>query len=147
VVYGNEGEVVMGMVMLAASKQNCVQRFQTDRQSVRDAIIVDVTVFSPISTIRDATYILRKTGCNYIAVFDGSELVGILSRLQLEEYAEGQYGSPPELLVRHVMSPVPLHARTYDRLVTVREAMIQKGLSWLPVLDEKGKLAGVLLSS
>ena len=100
-----------------------------------------------MSTIRDATYILGKTGCNYIAVFDGAELVGMLSRLQLEEYAKGQYRRPSKSLLRDVMSPIPLRARIYDRLVTVREAMIQRGLSWLPILDEKGKLAGVLLPS
>jgi CBS domain-containing protein len=137
----------MGMIMLAPSEQNHAQRVRSHIQSVRDAIIVDVTVLSSMSTIRDATYILGKTGCNYIAVFDGAELVGMLSRLQLEEYAKGQYGRPSKSLLRDVMSPIPLRARIYDRLVTVREAMIQRGLSWLPILDEKGKLAGVLLPS
>jgi len=137
----------MGMIMLAPSEQDHAQRVRSHIQSVRDAIIVDVTVLSSMSTIRDATYILGKTGCNYIAVFDGAELVGMLSRLQLEEYAKGQYGRPSKSLLRDVMSPIPLRARIYDRLVTVREAMIQRGLSWLPILDEKGKLAGVLLPS
>ena len=140
-------EVVMGMIMLAPSEQDHAQRVRSHIQSVRDAIIVDVTVLSSMSTIRDATYILGKTGCNYIAVFDGAELVGMLSRLQLEEYAKGQYRRPSKSLLRDVMSPIPLRARIYDRLVTVREAMIQRGLSWLPILDEKGKLAGVLLPS
>lgn len=137
----------MGMIMLAPSEQDHAQRVRSHIQSVRDAIIVDVTVLSSLSTIRDATYILGKTGCNYIAVFDGAELVGMLSRLQLEEYAKGQYRRPSKSLLRDVMSPIPLRARIYDRLVTVREAMIQRGLSWLPILDEKGKLAGVLLPS
>ena len=137
----------MGMIMLAPSEQDHAQRVRSHIQSVRDAIIVDVTVLSSMSTIRDATYILSKTGCNYIAVFDGAELVGMLSRLQLEEYAKGQYRRPSKSLLRDVMSPIPLRARIYDRLVTVREAMIQRGLSWLPILDEKGKLAGVLLPS
>ena len=140
-------EVVMGMIMLAPSEQDHAQRVRSHIQSVRDAIIVDVTVLSSMSTIRDATYILGKTGCNYIAVFDGAELVGMLSRLQLEEYAKGRYRRPSKSLLRDVMSPIPLRARIYDRLVTVREAMIQRGLSWLPILDEKGKLAGVLLPS
>ena len=140
-------EVVMGMIMLAPSEQDHAQRVRSHIQSVRDAIIVDVTVLSSMSTIRDATYILGKTGCNYIAVFDGAELVGMLSRLQLEEYAKGRYMRPSKSLLRDVMSPIPLRARIYDRLVTVREAMIQRGLSWLPILDEKGKLAGVLLPS
>jgi len=137
----------MGMIMLAPSEQDHAQRVRSHIQSVRVAIIVDVTVLSSMSTIRDATYILGKTGCNYIAVFDGAELVGMLSRLQLEEYAKGQYRRPSKSLLRDVMSPIPLRARIYDRLVTVREAMIQRGLSWLPILDEKGKLAGVLLPS
>jgi len=135
------------MIMLAPSEQDHAQRVRSHIQSVRDAIIVDVTVLSSMSTIRDATYILGKTGCNYIAVFDGAELVGMLSRLQLEEYAKGRYRRPSKSLLRDVMSPIPLRARIYDRLVTVREAMIQRGLSWLPILDEKGKLAGVLLPS
>jgi len=137
----------MGMIMLAPSEQDHAQRVRSHIQSVRDAIIVDVTVLSSMSTIRDTTYILGKTGCNYIAVFDGAELVGMLSRLQLEEYAKGRYRRPSKSLLRDVMSPIPLRARIYDRLVTVREAMIQRGLSWLPILDEKGKLAGVLLPS
>ena len=137
----------MGMIMLAPSEQDHAQRVRSHIQSVRVAIIVDVTVLSSMSTIRDATYILGKTGCNYIAVFDGAELVGMLSRLQLEEYAKGRYRRPSKSLLRDVMSPIPLRARIYDRLVTVREAMIQRGLSWLPILDEKGKLAGVLLPS
>jgi len=137
----------MGMIMLAPSEQDHAQRVRSHIQSVRDAIVVDVTVLSSMSTIRDATYILGKTGCNYIAVFDGAELVGMLSRLQLEEYAKGRYRRPSKSLLRDVMSPIPLRARIYDRLVTVREAMIQRGLSWLPILDEKGKLAGVLLPS
>ncbi len=140
-------EVVMGMIMLAPSERDHAQRVRSHIQSVRVAIIVDVTVLSSMSTIRDATYILGKTGCNYIAVFDGAELVGMLSRLQLEEYAKGRYRRPSKSLLRDVMSPIPLRARIYDRLVTVREAMIQRGLSWLPILDEKGKLAGVLLPS
>jgi CBS domain-containing protein len=137
----------MGMVMLAQREQDFAERSRSNNQRVRDAIIVDITVFSPISTIWDAAYILGKTGCNYIAVFDGSELVGILSRIQLEEYAKGQYGKPPKLLLRDVMLPIPFRARVYDRLVTLREAMMKRGLSWLPILDEKGKLAGVLLAS
>lgn len=137
----------MGMVMLAPSEQDFAKRFRSNNQSVRDAIIANITVFSPISTIGDASYVLSKTGCHYIAVFDGSELVGILSRIQLEEYAKGQDGRLSKLLLREVMSPIPFPVRIYDKLVTVREAMIRRGLSWLPVLDEKGKLAGVLLSS
>ena len=138
----------MGMIMLAPSEQDHAQRVRSHIQSVRDAIIVDVTVLSSMSTIRDATYILGKTGCNYIAVFDGAELVGMLSRLQLEDMQKGNiYRRPSKSLLRDVMSPIPLRARIYDRLVTVREAMIQRGLSWLPILDEKGKLAGVLLPS
>ena len=137
----------MGIGMLATSEQDHAQRVRSHIQSVRDAIIVDVTVLSSMSTIRDTIYILRKTGCNYIAVFDGAELVGMLSRLELEEYAKGQYRRPSKSLLRDVMSPIPLRARIDDRLVTVREAMIQRGLSWLPILDEKGKLAGVLLPS
>jgi CBS domain-containing protein len=137
----------MGMVMLAQSAQDFAKRFRSNNQSVEDAIIADITVFSPISTIREAAYVLSKTGCHYIAVFDGPELVGILSRIQLEEYAKRQEWMPPKLLIRDVMSPIPFPVRIHDRLVTVREAMIRKGLSWLPILDEKGKLAGVLLSS
>lgn len=137
----------MGMVMLAPSEQDFAKRFRSNNQSVRDAIIANITVFSPISTIREMAYVLSKTGSHYIAVFDGSELVGMLSRIQLEEYAKGQEGMSPKLLIRDVMSPIPFPVRIYDKLVTVREAMIQRGLSWLPILDEKGKLAGVLLSS
>ncbi len=137
----------MGMVMLAQSEQDFAESSRSNNQSVRDAIIVDITVFSPISTIWDAAYVLSKTGCNHIAVFDGSELVGMLSRIQLEEYAKGPYGKPPKLLLRDVMLPIPFRARVYDRLVTLREAMMKGGLSWLPILDEKGKLAGIVLSS
>jgi CBS-domain-containing membrane protein len=137
----------MGMLMLAQREQNCAERSRSNNQSARDAIIVDITVFSSISTIWDAAYVLSKTGCNYIAVFDGSGLVGMLSRIQLEEYAKGQYGKPSKLLLRDVMLPIPFRASVYDRLVTLREAMIKRGLSWLPILDGKGKLAGVLLSS
>lgn len=137
----------MGMIMLAQSEQDSAKRSRSNNQSVREAIIVDITVFSPISTIWDAAYILSKTGCNYIAVFDGSELVGILSRIQLEEYAKGQYGEPLKLLLRDVMLPIPFRARVDDRLETLREAMMKRGLSWLPILDEKGKLVGVLPAS
>jgi len=137
----------MGMLMLAPSGQDCALRSQSHDQIVRDAIIADVTVFSPLSKILDTVYVLKLTGSNYVVVFDGSELVGILSRLQLEGYAAGPYERFSKIVLRDVMSPIPLRARTYDRLATVREAMIQRGLSWLPVLDERGKLAGVLLSS
>lgn len=148
VVGENESEaVVMGMLMLVPSGQECALRSSSHDQIVRDAIIADVTVFSPISKILDTVYVLKSTETNYIVVFDGSELVGMLSRLQLEEYAAGQYARFSKLVLRDVMMPLPFRARIGDRLVTVREAMIQRRLSWLPILDEKDKLAGVLLAS
>lgn len=137
----------MGMLMVAPTGQDWAQRFRSNDQIVSDAIIADVTVFSPISKVIDTAYVLKSTGSNYIVVFDGSELVGMLSRLQLEKSVAGQYGRPSQLVLRDVMAPIPLDARINDRLVTVREAMIRKGLSWLPILDQKDKLAGVLLVS
>jgi CBS domain-containing protein len=135
----------MGMVMLAPGERDCAG-IPVNNQNVMDAIISDVAVLSPIATIQEADYILSKTGCNYIVVFDGREPRGMLSRLQFERYAERQQGRAPILLLRDVMLPIPFRARTYDRLVTVRERMTQSGFSWLPILDERGKLAGVLLS-
>jgi CBS domain-containing protein len=135
----------MGMVMLKPSEQGYGRKFRSNSQSVREAVIVDVTVFSPISTIQDAIYILNKTGCNYIVVFDGSEPVGMLSRLQLDRYTKERREEASTLLLRDVMLPIPFRARVYDRLVTVREAMMKRGLSWLPVLDERCKLAGIVL--
>lgn len=136
----------MGMVMLRSSEQDYGRKFRSNSQSVREAIVVDVTVFSPISTIQEAVYILSKTGCNYIVVFDGSEPVGMLSRLQLDRYTEERLEGAPTVLLRDVMLPIPFRARVYDRLGTVRAAMMKRGLSWLPVLDERCKLAGVVLS-
>lgn len=137
----------MGMVMLASSEQDCARKTQSNNQGLSDAIIMDVTVVSPISTIQDAAYLLTRTNRNYLVVYDGAEPVGMMSRLQLERYTNGQQGRMATLALREVMLPIPFYARIFDRLVTLRQTMTQSGLSWLPIFDEQSKLVGVLVVS
>ena len=109
-----------------------------------DAMTSDITVMSPLGTIQETVHVLRETGFDRIAVFDGPFIVGTLGWHEVERCLAERPTDGLDVLVRDVMCRLSFHPRISDRLFVVRRIMRRYGLLWVPILDERGKLAGVL---
>ncbi|NJE03811.1 IMP dehydrogenase [Thermococcus sp. MV11] len=103
-------------------------------------IVEDVISISPDETIDYALFLMEKNGIDGLPVVDGDgRVVGIVTKKDIAA-KEGR-------LVREVMTGEVI---TVGEDVSVEEAldvMVARGIARLPVLDENGRLVGIITMS
>lgn len=128
---------------------------------VRDLMTTDPVTTTPDSTLKEAARLMVRNQVSGLPVMEGDKIVGILTegdylrqeadreqpyRLTLLEaiFGDGTGDPPPVELVSEVMSD---KVRTIGPEATVSEAarvMSRRNIKRLPVVDEEGKLLGVI---
>jgi CBS domain-containing protein len=128
---------------------------------VRDLMTTDPVTTTPDSSLKEAARLMVRNQVSGLPVMDGERLVGIVTegdylrqeadreqpyRLTLLEaiFGEGGGEAPPVERVSEVMTD---KVRTIGPEATISEAarvMSRRNIKRLPVLDEEGKLLGVI---
>ena len=105
---------------------------------VKDYMTKDVVVVKPDQTIKEVIDLIEKTGHDGFPVVDDSGIVigYISSRDLLRKNLDAK--------VKDVMSRRLIVAREHMDLKDAARVMFRTGRSKLPVIDEKGKLIGII---
>jgi len=115
--------------------------------------VITVQQDAPLSTVRS---ILRRHAIHHVPVLNGEMLVGILSSMDISLLALDAYVGDDETAAAHldasfsiprVMSVEPVAVRPNDPIRHAAEILGDGSIHSLPVVDEAGRLVGLLTST
>jgi CBS domain-containing protein/anti-sigma regulatory factor (Ser/Thr protein kinase) len=108
---------------------------------VNETMTREVKSVSPDMQLSDVLEILRVGRISGVPVQDGGKLVGVLS---IEDIVIAMEKNDLAAPVRKYMSKPLYCVSTYDPVVKAIEVFSESRVGRLPVVDEKGKLAGII---
>ena len=99
-----------------------------------------VHTLSPQTTAEDAAAIMVKYGFEGFPVVDGGQIVGILSRREIDRAIRLNLGNMP---ISHYMTAGDIHVTPADSVARLQQAMTQFGVGQVPVVSD-GQIVGVV---
>lgn len=99
-----------------------------------------VHTLSPKTTAEEAARIMAKYGFEGFPVVDGGQIVGILSRREIDRAIRLNLGNMP---VSHYMTAGDIHVTPADSVERLQQAMTQFGVGQVPVISD-GQIVGVV---
>ena len=111
---------------------------------VREAMAETVTSASPADSVADAARAMREEDAGFLPVLDGDRLVGVLTDRDIVVRVVAERADPSEVSVGEVMSTDVQTIGPDDDLSDAAKLMRDGEVRRLPVVDEGGRLVGVL---
>jgi CBS domain-containing protein len=113
---------------------------------VGDIMTPDPACCTPDSTAQQAAQLMKEHDCGSIPVVESREsrrLVGTVTDrdLAIRGLAEGR---GPDARVRELMTADPVTTVPEDEVEVVREVMVARLVRRVPVVDENGKVVGIV---
>jgi CBS domain-containing protein len=113
---------------------------------VADIMTPEPACCTPDSTAQEAAQLMKENDCGSIPVVENREsqrLIGTVTDrdLAIRGLAEGR---GPDTLVRELMTNDPVTALPEDEIEVVREVMVARMVRRVPVVDENGKVVGIV---
>jgi CBS domain-containing protein len=112
-------------------------------QSVRDAMTSSPKTVSPTTTAPDAARLMKSEDVGALPIVDGDKLVGVVTDrdLAIRVLAEGK---SPDTAVSEIASKDVVTVDPDQTLEEAARLMAEHQVRRLPVVEEDGKLVGVL---
>jgi IMP dehydrogenase len=108
---------------------------------VNDYMTKSVVTLHPDDTVEDAIELILKTGHDsFPVVDDGRRVIGYISSIDLLR-------KDPKLKIKDIMTKQLYVARDFMDLRDAARVMFRTGHSKLPVVDEDGRLVGIISNS
>ncbi|MFH1085184.1 MAG: CBS domain-containing protein [Chloroflexota bacterium] len=107
---------------------------------VREIMSTNVHTLGLEASIREAAQLMRRYGHEGFPVVDGEQLVGIVTRSDVDRALHHNRG---ELHVRTILHTGPLHVSPDDPVSAVQRVMIEHSLGQVPVA-EGGRFIGIV---
>lgn len=116
----------------------------------------DVIWIAPETTLPEAHKMMRDEEIRRLPVVDNGRLVGIVTLGDVREAEPSSATSLSvwelnyllsKLTIKEIMTPDPITVRTTDTIGEAAKAMLENRIGGLPVVDERGKLAGIITES
>ncbi|MDR3045426.1 MAG: CBS domain-containing protein [Desulfovibrio sp.] len=124
---------------------------------IREWMTQDVITVTPDTSMMKASKILKENRIRRLPVVDAEgRLVGIVSDRDIKEASPSKattldmhelYYLLSEIKVKDIMTRDPFTVRADDTVETVALNMIEKRIGGLPVVDDAGKLVGIISDS
>lgn len=114
---------------------------------VADRMTSGISVISPEAGLSEALHLVVTMNLKMLAVYDGKRYVGFIGRSSLREVMRGLDSSVGRMRVRDFMETSLSPCLPQDPIREVWTRMWRAGHMHLPVLDDQGKVAGVLSSA
>ncbi len=111
--------------------------------TVRDLMTTSLETVTPDQTARDAASFMLSADTGSIPVCDGDTVIGMITDRDIAVRGVAS-GKGPECRVRDLMSTDIVCARDTDDAQRVAKRMSDAQVRRLPVLDESGKLVGMV---
>lgn len=111
---------------------------------VIDFLTSGISVVSPEARLNEAFHLITVMNLKVLAVYDGKQYVGFVGHSFLTEVMLTVGVQAGHTRVREFMETRTLPCSLNDSVHEVRTRMRQAGQTDLPVIDQDGKVAGVL---
>ena len=108
---------------------------------VSETMTSEVKSVSPDASLASVLEILRLGRISGVPVMENGQLVGILS---IEDIVHAMQKNELAAPVRNYMSPKVVSVKIYDPVVKAIESFSEFRVGRLPVVDEHGKLVGII---
>lgn len=124
--------------------------------TVRERMTTPVISISPATPISTAHQIMKENGIRRLPVVDNGQLVGIVTIGDIREASPSDATSLSiwelnylwaQLNVEKVMSRNVFTINADDSMLNAAQLMLDKKVSGLPVVDDTGKVVGMLTES
>lgn len=112
------------------------------RLHVSSFMSLNPITISPDTEFSDMVRIMYEKSIGILPVLQGKDLIGIVLREKLLEVLKKD-----DTEIRFIMNTYPLIARTSDRILKVRQDMLNNDVSFMPVLDERNEVVGYITIS
>lgn len=114
---------------------------------VRDWMTPDVISVPPSATVEEADNLMSSRHIRRLAVVDGTQLTGILSLGDVRAARAGLAQDAQRPTVAAIMTPNPITIPQSASVALAATTMLQLKVSGLPVVNDDGKLCGILSDS
>lgn len=131
---GDEAEILAKIVEL-------IRQFSAPQPVAADIMISPVRTIRPDITMDEAGRIMVRYGLDGLVVSDGSELLGIVSRRDIDQSSHHKLG---HARVSGFMSKPVIAVEEQTTLNEIQNLMIVEDIGRLPVLDDCGALVGLV---
>lgn len=109
------------------------------RLHVSSFMSLNPITISPDTGFSDMVKVMYEKSIGILPVLRGNDIIGIVLRENLLEVLKKD-----DTEVRFVMNTYPLIARTSDRILKIRQDMLNNDVSFMPVLDERNEIVGYI---
>jgi len=120
--------------------EELLPKFLTPPVRARDIMSSPVRTVTPGTTVEDALKVMLRYGHNGLIVVEGEEVVGIVTRGDLDRARRLGHGDHP---VAEYMSTEVISVEPDAPLDRIRRIMVEGDVGRLPVMD-RGKLVGIV---
>ena len=111
---------------------------------VRDIMVKDVQFCTPKMNLAAVAEILWKQGCGTLPVVEYDRVLGMITDRDICIALGTRNATAAETLVKDVTLPKVFYCGPEDDIHTALRTMAAQKIRRLPVIDAKGKLAGIL---
>ncbi|MEM0020834.1 MAG: CBS domain-containing protein [Fervidicoccaceae archaeon] len=114
---------------------------------IMDYMSSPVIVISPSDTLSYARNLMLKRGISSLIVVEGEVPVGVITTTDfLRTMGKPELARRPwnEIIVREIMTENPITVKMTYSIIDAARIMVKNQISTLPVLDNNGKLAGII---
>ncbi|MCI4396931.1 MAG: CBS domain-containing protein [Thermoprotei archaeon] len=114
---------------------------------VMDYMSSPVIVISPSDTLSYARNLMLRNKISSLIVVEGEEPIGVVTTTDfIRTMSRADLARRPwnEIVVREIMSEKPITIRMTSSIIDAARIMLKNQISTLPVLDNGGKLVGII---
>ncbi len=111
---------------------------------VRDIMTTDVFTLSRDETMQEAARALSNQRVGGAPVIDNGRIIGVVSKSDLLEVAAHRDPAGERLYVNDVMTHLVFAVRPGDPAILAVRLMVEEGIHRAVVVDEQGKLVGIV---
>lgn len=124
--------------------------------TVREWMTTPVLTISPTASISNAHQMMKENGVRRLPVVDHDRLVGIITIGDVREASPSDATTLSiwelnylwaQLTVEKIMTRHPYTIEADNSILDAAQIMLDKKISGLPVVDEDGKLVGMITES
>jgi CBS domain-containing protein len=111
---------------------------------VKDVMSSNVAAVGPDVSVAVAARVMRDRGVGCLPVLEQGQLIGMVTDRDLVERALAEGLDAYKTAVHAVMAAAPMSCRAHETVEEAHQMMVRRQVGYLPVLNERGRLVGVL---
>jgi CBS domain-containing protein len=111
---------------------------------VKDVMSSNVAAVGPDVSVAVAARTMRDRGVGCLPVLEQGQLIGMITDRDLVERALAEGLDAYKTAVHAVMAAAPISCLAHQTVEEAHQMMVRRQVGYLPVLNERGRLVGVL---